>query len=95
MKFTKSLLAVATLATAFSANAVVTGGLRGGPAGSFATLSTTSVNNACLGGVTCALSGAITASITGGTVYNLTAAFTDQPAGTFCAAISVRCGARL
>jgi len=82
MKFTKSLLAVAALAAAFSANAVVTGGLRGGPAGTFATLSTTSVNNACLGAVTCALSGAITATITGGTVYNFTAAFTDQPAGT-------------
>ena len=82
MKLTQSLLAVAALATVFSANAVVTGGLRGGPAGSFATLSTTSIGTVCGAGATCALSGAITASITGGKVYNFTAAFTDQPAGT-------------
>ena len=82
MQFAKSLLAAAALTAAFSANAVVTGGLRGGPAGTFATLSTTSVGTVCGGGATCALSGAISATITGGTVYNTDLAFADQPAGT-------------
>jgi hypothetical protein len=82
MKFAHSLLAAAALVAAFSANAVVTGGLRGGPAGTFATLSSTSVGTVCGGGATCALSGAITATITGGTVYSTDLAFADQPAGT-------------
>ena len=79
MQFAKSLLAVAALAAAFSANAVVTGALRVGPAGSFATLSGTPVGTVGAGG---ALSGTITASITGGTVYASDLAFADQPAGT-------------
>ncbi len=82
MQFAKSLLAVAALAAAFSANAVVTGNLRAGPASTFATLTTTSVGTVCGGGATCALSGAVTATITGGTVYDSDLAFADQPAGT-------------
>jgi hypothetical protein len=82
MTFTKSLIAAAALAMACSAGAVVTGGLRGGPASTFATLSTTSVGSVCGGGATCGLSGAISATITGGTVYNTDLAFADQPAGT-------------
>jgi hypothetical protein len=77
MQFAKSLLAVAALAAAFSANAVVTGQLRAGPAGTFATL--TGPGTVGSGG---ALSGAITATITGGTVYSNDLAFADQPAGT-------------
>ena len=77
MQFAKSLLAVAALAAAFSANAVVTGQLRSGPAGSFATLTGSGVVGA--GG---ALSGSVTATITGGTVYSNDLAFADQPAGT-------------
>jgi hypothetical protein len=79
MQFAKSLLAAAALATAFSAGAVVTGGLRAGPAGTFATLSGTPVGTVGAGGT---LSGAITATITGGTVYASDLAFADQPAGT-------------
>ncbi|MEP7139886.1 MAG: PEP-CTERM sorting domain-containing protein [Caldimonas sp.] len=82
MQFAKSLLAAAALMAAFSANAVVTGQLRGGPASTFAILSTTSVGTVCGGGATCALSGAITATIVGGTVYANDQAFADQPAGT-------------
>ena len=92
MQFAKSLLAVAALAAAFSANAVVTGGLRGGPAGTFAVLSTTSPGTACGGGATCALSGAISATITGGTVYNNDLAFADQPAGTVAGSMFLSAG---
>ena len=79
MKFAKSLLAVAALAAAFSANAVVTGQLRVGPAGTFATLTGTPTGTVGAGGT---LSGAITATITGGTVYANDLSFADQPAGT-------------
>ncbi len=79
MQFAKSLLAVAALAAAFSADATVIGGLRAGPAGSFATLSGTPTGTVGAGGT---LSGAITATITGGTVYASDLAFADQPAGT-------------
>lgn len=79
MQFAKSLLAVAALAAAFSANAVVTGQLRAGPAGSFAVLTGTPTNTVGAGGT---LSGSISATITGGTVYSNDMAFADQPAGT-------------
>ena len=79
MQFAKSLLAVAALAAAFSADATVVGGLRAGPAGSFATLSGTPTGTVGAGGT---LSGTITATITGGTVYATSLAFADQPAGT-------------
>ena len=79
MKFAKSLLAVAALTAAFSASAVVTGQLRGGPAGTFATLTGTPTGTVGAGGT---LSGAISATITGGTVYSNDFTFADQPAGT-------------
>ena len=79
MQFAKSLLAAAALATAFSASAVVTGQVRVGPAGTFATMAGTPVGTVGAGGT---LSGAITAVITGGTVYASDLAFADQPAGT-------------
>lgn len=79
MQFAKSLLAAAALMAAFSANAVVTGQLRGGPAGTFATLTGSPTGTVGAGGT---LSGAITATITGGTVYSNDMAFADQPAGT-------------
>ena len=79
MQFAKSLLAAAALMAAFSANAVVTGQLRAGPAGSFATLTGTPMGTVGAGGT---LTGTITATITGGTVYNSDLAFADQPAGT-------------
>jgi PEP-CTERM motif len=77
MQFAKSLLAVAALAAAFSADATVVGGLRAGAAGSFATLSAPAGVGA--GGT---LSGTITATITGGTIYASDLAFADQPFGT-------------
>ena len=89
MRFAKSLLAVAALAAAFSANAVVTGGLRGGPAGSFATLSGTPVGTVGAGGT---LTGTITAAITGGTVYASDLAFADQPAGTVAGSLFLSAG---
>ena len=56
---------------------MVTGQLRAGPAGTFATL--TGPGTVGSGGT---LTGAITATITGGTVYSNDMAFADQPAGT-------------
>ena len=79
MQFAKSLLAAAALMAAFNANAVVTGQLRAGPAGTFAALTGTPTNTVGAGGT---LTGAITATITGGTVYSSSLAFADQPAGT-------------
>ncbi len=79
MQFAKSLLAAAALMAAVSANAVVTGQLRPGPAGSFATLTGTPTGTVGAGGT---LTGTITATITGGTVYASDLAFADQPAGT-------------
>ena len=79
MKFAKSLLAVAALTAAFSASAVVTGQVRVGPAGTFATLTGTPTGTVGAGGT---LTGAITATITGGTVYSSDLSFADQPAGT-------------
>ena len=89
MQFAKSLLAAAALVAAFSANAVVTGGLRVGPAGTFATLSGTPVGTVGAGG---ALSGAITATITGGTVFNNDLAFADQPAGSVAGSLFLSAG---
>jgi hypothetical protein len=89
MRFAKTLLAAAVLATAFSANAIVTGGLRGGPAGTFATLAGTPVGTVGAGGT---LSGAITATITGGTVFANDLAFADQPAGTVAGSLFLSAG---
>jgi hypothetical protein len=89
MRFAKTLLAAAALATAFSASAVVTGGLRGGPASTFATLSGTPVGTIGAGGT---LSGAITATITGGTVFASDLAFADQPAGTVAGSLFLSAG---
>ena len=89
MQFAKSLLAAAALVAAFSANAVVTGALRVGAAGSFATLSGTPVGTVGAGGT---LSGTITATITGGTVFNNDLAFADQPAGTVAGSLFLSAG---
>ena len=82
MQLTKLVLAISALAGAFSAGAVVTGNMRGAPADSFAFLSTTAVGSVCGSGAICALSGSVTATITGGKIYNSDLAFADQPAGT-------------
>ncbi len=80
MQFTKSILAATALVAAFGAQAGVSGSLGGGVAGSFATLSRTGGPGLCSGAL-CTLSGAITASVSGGTIYNADQPFADIPKG--------------
>ena len=79
MQFTKSLLAIAAVAASFGASANVTGALGGG-VGSFATLSRVGGPGLCSAAL-CTLSGAITAAVSGGTLYNADQPFADIPKG--------------
>ena len=85
MKFAKSLLAAAALAASFGAAASVSGGLLGGPSGTFLTLSGPA---ACTVGTPCTLGPGV-ASIVGGTTYTSDQTSADIPfgsSGTFLAA---------
>ena len=84
MKLLKTVLASALLATSVGANANVTGSLGGG-IGTFATLSSPTLGVPGTGGT---LSGAVSATIVGGTVYAADFAFADDvvPGENFLAA---------
>ena len=77
MKLGKLLLASVALAASIGAQAQVTGSLGGG-AGSFLLLSSPA---ACTLAVPCTLTGAVNASIVGGTILNSDQPFADIPKG--------------
>lgn len=78
MKFVKTLLATAALAASFGAAASVSGGLLGGPSGTFLTLSGP---GACTVGSPCTLGPGV-ASIVGGTTYMTDQTTADIPFGS-------------
>ena len=78
MKFAKSLLAAAALAASFGASAAVTGGLLGGPSGTFLALSGAA---SCTVGSPCTLGPGV-ASIVGGTTYASDQTSADIPFGS-------------
>jgi hypothetical protein len=84
MKLLKTVLASAVLVASAGANAAVTGSLGGG-LGTFATLSSPTIGVPGTGGT---LSGAVTATINGGTVFAADFAFADDvlPGENFLAA---------
>jgi hypothetical protein len=84
MNFAKTLVAAGVLAASCGANALVTGSLGGG-VGTFAVLSSPTLGVAGTGGT---LSGAVSATISGGAVYAADMAFADDvlPGENFLAA---------